>query len=154
LIFDGNDPMNSITPASSSGNRFNLNDDELEALYSMAHQLHTGGMRSKAHDLFVFIAACRPRTIRYNKALGVSLMSNGDYEAAIPILATAILCSPGNDPALSVACAECLALTNRHQQARRLFKKAKTMLRQHDSRPEINRLATHADGWLTILKDR
>lgn len=146
--------MNSTISASSPDAVIGLSDEELETLYSMAHQLHTGGMRAKAHDLFAFIAACRPRSIRYNKALGISLMSNSDYEAAIPVLATAMLCSPGSDPALSVACAECLALTNRRQQARRLFKKARVLLLQQNDCDEIARLTAHTDGWLNILKDR
>lgn len=119
----------------------------------MAHQLHAGGMRIKAHELFAFIAASRPRSIRYNKALGISLMSNGDYEAALPILTMAMLCgSPGGDPALPVACAECMALTNRRQQARRLFKRARALLLQQSGTPEIARLAAHTNGWLNILK--
>jgi Flp pilus assembly protein TadD len=111
-------------------------------------------MRGKAHDLFVYVAACKPQSIRYGKALGISLMSNDDYEAAIPVLAAAMLCSSGKDPSLSVACAECLALTNRHGQARRLFRQAKRLLQQHEGSPDIERLTSHTDGWLSILKDR
>ncbi|MDB5774985.1 MAG: hypothetical protein JWP38_1118 [Herbaspirillum sp.] len=149
-----NELMNSTLSVSSPHPVFDLGDDELEALYSTAHQLYTGGMRSKAHDLFAFVASCKPRSIRYNKALGVSLMSNGEHEAAIPVLAAAMLCSSDSDPSLPVACAECLALTNRHRQARRLFKQARNLLRQCAGSPDIDRLIAHTDGWLSILKDR
>jgi tetratricopeptide (TPR) repeat protein len=144
--------MNSTHPVSIS-NTAALDDEKIEALYSTAHQLHTSGMRAKAHDLFAFIAAYRPRSIRFNKAFGISLMSNGDYEAAIPVLATAILCNPENDPALSVACAECLALTNRHRQARDLFQKARRLLQEQTDSDELRRLSMHTDGWLAILEN-
>lgn len=129
-------------------------DEEIESLYSVAHQLYTGGMRSKALDLFAFIAACRPRSARFNKALGISLMSNGDYEAAIPVLATAMLCDADGDPALSVACAECMALTKRYRHAGRLFEKAKILLQPSLDCPAMQRLDAHANAWLSILKDR
>ncbi|RXZ38766.1 hypothetical protein D9O50_04510 [Oxalobacteraceae bacterium CAVE-383] len=117
----------------------------------MAHQLHTGGMRAKARELFALVAAYRPRSVRYGKALGLSLMGNGEYEKAIPVLAAAILCNPESDPALSVAFAECLALTNRRQQAKRLFQKARIALGTADGCTETMRLHQHAERWLAIL---
>jgi Flp pilus assembly protein TadD len=146
--------MNARTSPFTTDARPNLGDEEIESLYRMAHQLYSSGMRTKAHEVFAFIAAYKPRSIRFNKALGISFMSNGEYEAAIPVLATAMLCDPDSDPALYVACAECLALTERHQQAGRLFKKAKVLLQNQQDCLETQRLDAHADGWLTILKYR
>lgn len=128
-------------------------DDELEALYSQAHHLHQSGMQAKAYDLFLFIASCRPYSPRYCKALGVSLMSNGNYEAAVPVLAAALLHDGGNDIALPVACAECLALTGRKPEARRLFEQARIMLSHQQDLPESQRLAAHTEAWLKILKE-
>ncbi|HEY4318346.1 MAG TPA: tetratricopeptide repeat protein [Herbaspirillum sp.] len=128
-----------------------IGDEEIETLYSIAHQLHSGGMRAKALDLFALVAAYRPRSIRYNKALGISLMGSGDYEKAIPILATAILCDTEDDPSLAVAFAECLALTDRRRQALRLFQKARIRLNDHADLPEAERLLAHADRWMAIL---
>lgn len=128
-------------------------DDELEALYSQAHHLHQSGMQAKAYDLFSFIASCRPYSPRYCKALGVSLMSNGNYEAAIPVLAAALLHDGGNDIALPVACAECLALTGRKPEACRLFEQARIMLAHQQDLPDSQRLAAHTEAWLKILKE-
>jgi tetratricopeptide (TPR) repeat protein len=128
-----------------------MGDEEIETLYSIAHQLHTGGMRAKAHDLFALVAAYRPRSIRYNKALGISLMGNGAYEEAVPILATAILCNTEDDPSASLAFAECLALTDRRQQALPLFQKARAQLKDRGDCPETRRLSAHADRWLAVL---
>lgn len=139
---------------SDAGNAQEYTDEELEALYSQAHQLHHSGMQAKAHDLFFFIANCRPGSPRYCKALGVSLMSAGNYEAAVPILAVALLHDGGTDLALPVACAECLALTGRRPLARRLFEQANTMLRLRQNPPGCDRLIAHTEAWLKILKEQ
>jgi tetratricopeptide (TPR) repeat protein len=128
-------------------------DEELETLYRQAHQLHYSGMHAKAHDLFYFIARCRPQSTRYCKALGVSLMSGGNYAAAVPVLTAAMRHDNGDDPALPVACAECLALTGQRRQARRLFEQARVMLQHQQALPEFSRLSTHTEIWLNILKD-
>lgn len=139
--------------ATNANGAVEYTDDELEALYSQAHHLHQSGMQAKAHDLFFFIASCRPYSSRYCKALGVSLMSNGNYEAAVPVLAAALLHDGGNDIALPVACAECLALTGRKPEARRLFEQAKIMLTHQQHLPDSQRLAAHTEAWLKILKE-
>lgn len=140
------------TPYPASAPRLDFSDAELDALYRQAYQLHTGGMRAKARDLFSFLAACRPQ--RYNKALGIVLMSEENYTAAIPVLTAAMLCDVNDDAALPVACAECLALTGQHQQALQVFKNAKKMLLKKPRNPESIRLTAHTDGWLSILKGK
>lgn len=143
--------MNESKTSPDAGKAPVIGDEEIEILYSMAHHLHTGGMRAKAHELFALVAAYRPRSVRYNKALGISLMGNGEYEKAIPVLAAAMLCNAETDHALSVAFAECLALTSRRPQALRLFQKAKVSLEAGGDCAETERLRRHTERWLTVL---
>jgi tetratricopeptide (TPR) repeat protein len=95
------------TQPGAPNSRARFSDDELEAVYTIGYRLSARQMYEEAYGIFATLLLFRPRSVRYLKAAGLCLMGMRRYQSAILPLSAALLLDD-RDPAIALACGECL----------------------------------------------
>lgn len=106
-----------ITPASMKG----ISDDELEALYAIAHEQLIQGRAKEALDDLVLLVTHNPWDTRFQIAFALALQTLGEYETAARHYGQAFLMD-ATDAGCALRMGECLMSMDQTTEAAEAFR--------------------------------
>jgi type III secretion system low calcium response chaperone LcrH/SycD len=131
----------------NAGDLIGLDDEKINALYSIGHYQYTQGKYKEAFKTFQIIVLNDHLNRRAIKALGSCLQMLKFYEDAMKQLAIAVYMEP-SDPGPALQIAECMLALNNKKDAMTLLKKIKNEFGPIAEFKEIN---TKVNGLLELL---
>ncbi len=146
---DSLDVLHNLAHGARLGNAFGLDEQHLEAVYTLASGQYQQGRYADALKLFAFITFHDQTFMKAFKGIGCCLQMLGRYQEALIYLGLAII-DDDTDMQIAVQIAECLIHSGQREDARTLLKRVSRELAHGDSNEYTRR---KAQGLLELLSE-
>ena len=146
---DGLMVFDNLAHGARLGDAFGLDEQHLEAVYTLASGQYQQGRYADALKLFAFITFHDQTFMKAFKGIGCCLQMLGRYQEALIYLGLAII-DDDTDLQIAVQIAECLIHTGQREEARTLLKRVARELEHGESNEYTRR---KAQGLLDLLSE-
>ena len=146
---DGLMVFDNLAHGARLGDAFGLDEQHLEAVYTLASGQYQQGRYADALKLFAFITFHDQTFMKAFKGIGSCLQMQGRYQEALLYLGLAII-DDDSDLQTAVQIAECLIQTGQRDDAKALLRRITRELTRSESNDYTRR---KAEGLLELLSD-
>ena len=148
LIAKTREVMENLEAGGTLQSHFDLGDDDMEAIYALAHGQFAARKYDKAADLFKFLCLCDHKEPRWFYGLGMAKQHTADYAGAAEAYGMATLLDT-DDPLPQAQAGYCLMFLERWSEAQSALEGAVMACEDNEEHAALKR---QAEGMLATAK--